>query len=132
MHEYLPLDFVETDVSTWTDDDLTARLADDGHRRFDLEQGPVLRVRLFAQSKYDHVLIMVVHHIVIDFWSLAIVLDELSALYPAHLTGVPANLTKPSAQYNSYVRWQAEMLNGPQGEALWRYWSKQLEGPLPD
>ena len=131
VHEYLPLDFIETDVSTWTDDELSARLADDAHRHFDLEQGPVLRVRLFARSRCDHVLLMVVHHIVIDFWSLAIVLDELSALYPAHLKGVPAILSKPSAQYNSYVRWQAEMLNGPQGEALWKYWSKQLEGPLP-
>ena len=60
-----------------------------------------MRVRLFTRSEHDHVLLMVVHHIVIDFWSLAIVLDELSALYPAHLAGVPATLPKPSAQYTA-------------------------------
>ena len=112
--------------------DLTARLADDAHRPFDLEQGPVLRVRVFTRSERDHVLLMVVHHIVIDFWSLAIVLNELSVLYPAHLARIPALLPEPIAQYSNYVRWQAEMLAGPQGQQLWKYWSGQLAGPLPE
>jgi hypothetical protein len=131
VHDCLPLDFIETDESAWTDDQLMARLIDEAYRPFDLERGPVLRVRLFARSGGDHVLLMVVHHIVIDFWSLAIILNELSVLYPAHLAKVPAVLPTPTAQYSSYVRWQAEMLAGPKGETLWKYWSAHLSGPLP-
>ncbi|HEY1852896.1 MAG TPA: condensation domain-containing protein [Candidatus Binataceae bacterium] len=132
VHRQSPLDFVETDISTWTDEHLTARLADDAHRPFDLERGPVVRVRVFTRSERDRVLLMVVHHIVIDFWSLAIVLNELSVLYPAHLARIPALLPEPIAQYSNYVRWQAEMLAGPQGQQLWKYWSGQLAGPLPE
>jgi hypothetical protein len=72
-----------------------------------------------------------VHHIVIDFWSLAVLLNELSVLYPAEKADVQAALPPLELQYTDYVRWQSEMLASPEGERLWAYWKKQLAGRLP-
>ena len=76
-------------------------------------------------------MLLAVHHIVIDFWSLALILNELSVLYPAEKAGVTAALPPLDLQYTDYVRWQTEMLAGPEGERLWAYWRKQLAGQLP-
>ena len=131
VHPQLAVHFVEIDASAWDSEVMKARLLDEAYRPFDLERGPVLRVNLFTRSAKDHVLLLVVHHIVIDFWSLALLLTELGALYPAEKAGVKAPLPALDSQYTDYVRWQAEMLAGPEGERLWAYWRKQLAGQLP-
>jgi hypothetical protein len=106
-------------------------LLDEAYCPFDLERGPLLRVTLFTRSPLEHILLLVVHHIVIDFWSLAILLDEVGVLYPAESAGLKVRLPPLDLLYTHYVRWQAEMLAGPEGERLWAYWQKQLAGPLP-
>lgn len=131
VHPKLAVHFVETDASAWEGEVLKTRLLDEAYRPFDLERGPVLRVNLFTCSAKEHVLLLVVHHIVIDFWSLALLLTELGVLYPAAKAGVKALLPALDSQYTDYVRWQAEMLAGPEGERLWAYWRKQLAGQLP-
>ena len=131
VHQHREVHFAQTDAAAWSDDELKAALAEDAYRPFDLEQGPVLRVSLFTRSASEHVLLLTIHHIVIDFWSLALILNELNVLYPAHKAGVPAALPQLGLQYTDYLRWQNEMLAGPQGEKLWGYWSRQLAGPLP-
>jgi hypothetical protein len=88
-------------------------------------------VNLFAGPGKEHVLLLTVQHIVVDFWSLALLLTELGSVYRAEKTGVPAQLRPLPAQYTDYVRWQAEMLAGPEGDRLWTYWRKQLAGQLP-
>ena len=77
VHEHLKVHFEEVDGSTWSGDELKARLLEEAYRPFDLERGPVLRVSLFMRSAQEHILLLVVHHIVIDFWSLAVLLNEL-------------------------------------------------------
>jgi hypothetical protein len=131
VNEHVPVHFEETYAASWSNNELTARLLEDAYRPFDLERGPVLRVSLFTRAARDHVLLLAVHHIVIDFWSLALILNELSLQYPAQKAGRPASPSDPDSYYSDYVRWQAEMLAGPQGERLWDYWRKQLAGPLP-
>ena len=123
--------FEELDASAWSRDEMEPRLADEAHRPFDLEQGPLLRVSVFKRSVREHYLLLVVHHIVIDFWSLAILLDELGTIYPAEAAGMQATLPPLHLQYSDYVRWQSEMLAGAEGERLWAYWQKQLAGQLP-
>ena len=91
----------------------------------------MLRVNLFTCSANDHVLLLVVHHIVIDFWSLALLLKNSARCIrrkgPAHeRCCLPLD-----SQYTDYVRWQAEMLASAEGERLWAYWQKQLAGQLP-
>jgi len=131
VHEHCEVYFEETDAAAWSDDELKARLVEDAYRPFDLEHGPVLRVSLFTRSAREHVLLLTVHHIVIDFWSLALILNELNLLYPAQKAGVAADLPRLDLQYTDYLRWQTEMLAGPPGEKLWSYWRKQLSQPLP-
>jgi amino acid adenylation domain-containing protein len=131
IHEHQPVHFEETDASTWGADELQTRLVKETQRRFDLERGPVMRVSLFTRSAQEHILLLVIHHIVVDFWSLAVILYELGVLYAAKKAGRPAALPPLDLQYTDFVRWQTEMLASPAGERLWDYWKKQLAGPLP-
>ncbi|NOT56265.1 MAG: hypothetical protein HOP18_16815 [Deltaproteobacteria bacterium] len=131
VHDHQQVHFEETDASRWSEDELKTRLIQEVQRPFDLEHGPVLRVKLFTRSAREHILLLVVHHIVIDFWSLAVLLNELSVLYPAEKAGVPATLPPLDVQYTDYVRWQSDMLASPEGERLWAYWRTRLAGPLP-
>jgi len=131
VHEHQKVCFEEVDGSTWSGEELKARLLEEAYRPFDLERGPLLRVSLIMRSAQEHILLLVVHHIVIDFWSLALLLNELGVLYPAESAGVKAPLPPLDLQYTDYVRWQAEMLASPEGERLWAYWREKLAGQLP-
>ena len=125
------MDFKHVDSSGLSWDELMGRLVEESHRPFDLERGPVLRVSLFTRSAEEDVLLLWMHHIVVDFLSFVIILDELRALYGAEKDGVDARLPNLAVQYLDYANWQVEMLEGPQGERLWDYWRKQLAGDLP-
>jgi len=131
IHQGAKVHFAELDASAWSRDEVESRLTDEAHRPFDLERGPLLRVSVFKRSAQEHYLLLVVHHIVIDFWSLAILLNELGTLYPAEVSVRRAMLPPLDLQYGDYVRWQSEMLAGAEGERLWAYWQKQLGGQLP-
>ena len=131
IHEAQKVHFQEVEGSTWSPEELKIRLLEEAYCPFDLERGPLLRVTLFTRSAREHILLLVVHHIVIDFWSLAILLDELGVLYLAEKTGAQAILPALKLRYTDYVCWQAEMLASPEGERLWAYWRDQLAGQLP-
>lgn len=102
-------------------------------RPFDLRTGPVLRVTLLQRAlggeRSDHVLLLTVHHIAVDFWSIDIILDELRALYAAE-HGAPAP-EETADRYVDYAAQQSQMLAGPEGERLWEYWRETLGGELP-
>lgn len=124
--------FHVSDVSTTSGDDLKARLVEQSHVCFNLETGPILRVNLFTRQAGESVLLLTMHHIAVDMWSFAIMLEELRALYASRRAGVEACLPALDLQYLDFARWQVEMLAGPEGERLWAYWQKQLAGHLPD
>ena len=107
------------------------RLLAEIRRPFDLERGPIMRVRLFSRSARDHLFVLVVHHIAIDFWSLGVLLSEFRELYPAVQAGTPLPLPPLQVQYTDYVQWQRALLAGAAGERLWAYWQQQLAGELP-
>lgn len=132
IHQHQTLQFEEIDGTAWSEADLNSRLIAEAYRPFDLECGPLLRVSLVTRSAREHVLLLVVHHIVIDFWSLAVLLSELGVIYPAQCAGVKAALPPLATDYTDYVRWQAEMLASAEGERLWSYWKSQLAGQLPN
>ncbi|MBU8895090.1 amino acid adenylation domain-containing protein [Corallococcus sp. M34] len=131
VHPQLPLDFATTDATGWNETQVLEHLSAEARRPFDLEKGPLLRVRLFSRATDDHALLIAMHHIVTDFWSLAVMAEELDALYPALRLGKQPALTAPARSYADYARWQAEMLTGARGAALEKYWREQLSGPLP-
>ncbi|MBI1924147.1 amino acid adenylation domain-containing protein [Candidatus Poribacteria bacterium] len=131
VHGYQDVCFEEIDASPWTWEELKVQVAKAYMRPFDLQRGPVLRVSLFTRSVQDHILLLTMHHIVCDGWSLWLLLDELRVLYPAEVAGEKASLPSLKRSYADYIRWQAEMLAGKEGERLAAYWQKQLAGELP-
>src|SRR5262249_31476864 len=80
------------DAAAWSEVELRARLDEETARPFDLEHGPLLRMHLFARSLAEHVFLLTAHHIVGDFWSLVVLLEEMRTLYPAERDGRPAAL----------------------------------------
>jgi len=131
VHKRMEVSFEQEDASTVDEAYLNSRLVERAYCPFNLEEGPLLRVNVFRRSASEHILLLVVHHIVVDFWSLAVLAHELGTLYRAKKTGTDALLKPLSWQYSDYVRWQKEMLVGQEGEKLWAYWKGQLDGELP-
>ena len=93
-------------------------------RPFDLARGPLVRVRVQPLADGGHELLLVVHHLVADFWSLTILVRELAALYRGE------GLAPLRGDYREHVRRQEETLAGPRGAELWEYWRRQLAGDL--
>ncbi|MBI2694635.1 non-ribosomal peptide synthetase [Mycobacterium nebraskense] len=98
-------------------------------RPFDLYTGPVLRLTLLERTPEEHVLLLGLHHIAVDFWSIDIILDELRLLYAAEHGAAPP--PPPAQSFVDYADQQARMLAGAEGEDLWAYWREQLAGDLP-
>nr|QEO74258.1 condensation domain-containing protein [uncultured bacterium] len=121
----------QIDARGWTWEDLRWRVAEDYRRPFDLERGPLMRVSLYSRQDDDHVLLLALHHIVCDAWSMWVLMHELSVLYPAAAAGGAAALPPVEAQYPDFVQWQQQLLQGPEGERLWQYWRERLSGDLP-
>jgi amino acid adenylation domain-containing protein/non-ribosomal peptide synthase protein (TIGR01720 family) len=98
---------------------------------FVLAAGGLLRSRLLILGPNSHVLVLAVHHIVADGWSLDVLFGELTALYTAFAHGLPDPLPPLPVQYADYALWQRTSLTGPVLEQLLAYWCEALEG-APD
>lgn len=123
--------FNEYDASGWAIGLLKERLIAEAHRPFDLQQEPPFRVSVFSLRPDEHVLLLVVHHIITDFWSLVVMAEELGALYPAIVNNAPIDLAALPLSYIDHVGWQSQMLAGIEGARLWGYWQTRLSGDLP-
>lgn len=113
-------------------DELNQRIQSEADKPFDLQQGPVFRLRLFERRGDTHVFLFTSAHIVSDFWSFDLLFDELEIVYRAEVTGESAELSPTQFEYASFVQWQEEMLQSEQGDQLWNYWHEQLSGELPN
>jgi len=128
IHEQVDSDFVVRDASLWSEVQLHDFLSEEARRPFDLRQVPLLRATLLKRSETDHVFLLTVHHIISDLWSWEIFMWDLVTFY-SHETKLTEDLPPPvTMQYIDFVRWQNEMLAEPEGERLFDYWSKELEG----
>jgi amino acid adenylation domain-containing protein/FkbM family methyltransferase len=98
------------------------------NRPFDLERGPAIRATLLRLEPARHALVLVVHHIAVDGWSMAVLRRELSALYSAHAAGRVAILPALDVQYPDYALWQnARYASGALSSQL-AYWRERLRG----
>lgn len=130
VHEHMEARFSEEDASTWSEEFLLHCLSGEAYRPFDLERGPLLRLQLFTRTPNEHIFLLVVHHIIADFWSLVIFVHELEILYQAAKAGAPNPFPPLQSQFSDFIRWQTEILAQPEGETLWTYWKEQLYGTL--
>lgn len=93
---------------------------------FDLARAPLMRARLWRVSGTEHVLLLVVHHIVFDGWSMGVLTRELGALYDS--SGDPAALPPLAIQFADYALWQRERLASEALQRQLSYWRGQLHG----
>ncbi|WP_161965686.1 non-ribosomal peptide synthetase [Steroidobacter cummioxidans] len=95
---------------------------------FDLAAGPLFRARLVCLSDDDHVLLLTMHHIVSDGWSIGVLTRELGLLYQAQQLKQPSALPALPVQYADYAQWQNQRLAGAELQRQLNYWHEQLRG----
>ncbi|MBP2319885.1 amino acid adenylation domain-containing protein/non-ribosomal peptide synthase protein (TIGR01720 family) [Kibdelosporangium banguiense] len=125
VHEPYAVRMSVTDVS---ESELARVLEDECLRPFDLGRGPLMRPRLLRLAEDDHVLLLMMHHIITDGWSGAVLADELGVLYRAALSGMDAELPSLPVQYADFAVWQRKYLTGAVLEEQLGYWHSQLDG----
>jgi amino acid adenylation domain-containing protein len=101
---------------------------DEQSKSFDLVKGPLFRPTLLQLGEAEHILILSMHHIVSDGWSMGILFRELTSLYAAFSAGHPSPLPELSIQYGDFAKWQREWLQGKVLERQLSYWKMQLQG----
>ncbi|TCP57968.1 amino acid adenylation domain-containing protein [Tumebacillus sp. BK434] len=124
-----------TDLDALPSDDQEAQVAalvlDASKRPFDLAKGGLLRASLVRQSDDLHVLILTMHHIVSDGWSMGVLIRECVTLYQAFLDGEESPLDELPLQYADYALWQQENWEEQVLNQQLPYWKEQLQGELP-
>ncbi|UNM22873.1 amino acid adenylation domain-containing protein [Pseudomonas sp. ArH3a] len=98
---------------------------------FDLEQGPLLRVKVLQLAPDEHVLVLVLHHIVSDGWSMQVMVDELVQMYVAYSQGKDVQLPALPIQYPDYALWQRSWMEAGEKERQLGYWRERLGGEQP-
>jgi amino acid adenylation domain-containing protein len=104
--------------------------AEEVQRPFDLARGPLLRATLLRLGPAEYVLLLTMHHIVSDGWSLGVFMRELATIYAAVTSGQPSPLPDLPIQYADYAIWQRAWLDERREQQL-AYWRARLSGELP-
>jgi hypothetical protein len=97
---------------------------------FVLTRGPLFRASLLRLSEHEHVLVLNVHHIVADGWSIGVLTRELAALYEAFSQGYPSPLPELPIQYADFARWQRAWMQGEEMQTQLAYWKQHLSALL--
>ncbi|MFD7646086.1 amino acid adenylation domain-containing protein [Streptomyces albidoflavus] len=95
---------------------------------FDLEAGPLLRVTVLVLAPGEHVLLLSMHHIVVDSWSLGVLFGEVRTAYEAHLAGRPCELPELRVQYADFAAWQRSAAVREHFAADLEHWEETLRG----
>ncbi|GHO79999.1 hypothetical protein KSD_77700 [Ktedonobacter sp. SOSP1-85] len=98
----------------------------EAEKPFDLSRGPLWRATLLKEREDEHILLLSMHHIISDGWSMGVLVRELSALYQAFVEHQPSPLTPLPIQYADYAAWQRRWLQGEVLREQVRYWTRQL------
>ncbi|MFP2932017.1 condensation domain-containing protein, partial [Pyxidicoccus sp. 3LG] len=119
-----------TDLSSHGEREAEVRwlVEQEARKAFDLANGPLLRVSLLRLGEQQHVLLLNMHHIVSDGWSMDVLVREVAALYAAFSAGQPSPLPELPVQYADFAVWQRGWLQGEPLEAQLSWWRKHLAG----
>jgi amino acid adenylation domain-containing protein len=108
--------------------EMRRRFADEIARPFDLAAGPLFRTGLLRLGEEEHVLLLAMHHMVSDGWSMDVLVREISASYAAHRAGVEPPLPDIPVQYADHAAWQRQHLQGEVLDRELAYWKQRLAG----
>lgn len=104
---------------------------EEAKKAFDLSTGPLVRATLLRLSDTEHVLLLTMHHIITDGWSMGVFAREFTTLYAAFSKGQPSPLVELPIQYSDFTLWQRDRLQGKLLKTQLNYWKQQLGGELP-
>jgi amino acid adenylation domain-containing protein len=106
----------------------TLRLANTmASRPFDLAAGPLMRIALVHRTD-GQIMILIMHHIICDGWSMGVFFQEFVEIYGAYITGRESPLPELTIQYSDFAAWQRQWLQGEGLEELLNYWKAKLDG----
>jgi amino acid adenylation domain-containing protein/FkbH-like protein len=135
IHDSVQIPFRKIDLSTLDSGlrETEARriIAEDANRSFDLTRAPLLRATLLRLSKNKHYLLINIHHIVSDRWSLGVLSQELASLYEATMKAAVPQIPALPLQYADYTVWQRDWLRGEALNQQLEYWKEQLKDVPP-
>ena len=120
------------DVANWPEAEREDRvlqfILEESEQPFDLAAGPLFRTTLVRVGRYEHALLLAMHHIVSDGWSIGVLLREMETLYQAYSADRPSPLHELPMQYAEYAISQRDHFSGEVLESQLEYWRKQLQG----
>ena len=128
VHKRMDVAFHEENAEGWRDETLQAYLSEEAERPFDLEQGPLVRLNLFHKSEDNHVLMLTLHHIITDFWSLALLARELGERYSSLVAVESPVIVRAAMQFGDYVLAEDRFLNSSAAKDQLSYWEQRLHG----
>lgn len=111
-----------------------ALLTEFANKPFDLRTGPLLRVKLVELQQQQHLLLVVMHHIVSDAWSKQLIIQDFVSFYNQLQQGQIPEHNSAQLQYTDFAQWQNNWLSSkaPEVERQWQFWQQQLTQPLPN
>ncbi|MGD9488077.1 MAG: amino acid adenylation domain-containing protein [Calditrichaceae bacterium] len=131
----LKIDLPEIDLSGIDKKEIHSRVNEvilsETEKPFDLQTGPLIRALLLKLSVDETIVILTVHHIVSDGWSMGVIISEIKALYPAYCLNKPVSLPELPVQYADYAVWQRKWFRGKVLEQQITYWKNQLKDVPP-
>lgn len=124
----VPLDDIRDIAEPERQERARALAVEEARRVFDLANGPLIRARLTRVADQDHVLLVTIHHIVSDGWSIGILTNELGVLYDANVRGHRSPLPELEIQYGDFAIWQEQALAAKELSDQLAYWKRHLAG----
>ncbi|MGB9182076.1 MAG: amino acid adenylation domain-containing protein [Pyrinomonadaceae bacterium] len=130
QHVTLPLINLESLTETEREAEAQRLASDEAQSGFNLARGPLWRASILRLDETEHVLLLTIHHIISDGWSMGVLVKEMAALYQTFCEGHVSLLPEPAIQYADYAAWQRERLSGETLEQQLSYWRKRLSGEV--
>ncbi len=126
-----PLPVIDLRGRPESEQELAELAAAEAEQGFDLAQGPLLRTKLVQMDEQEHVLLLVMHHIISDGWSLGVLVQELATHYESFAHGAQSRLPELELQYADYAIWQRAWLSEGKLTEQLQYWQESLAGAPP-
>ncbi|MDD2116092.1 condensation domain-containing protein, partial [Pseudomonas asiatica] len=131
IHAQVPFELVIEEQANADEDAVRAWVETEAGQPFDLEQGPLLRARLLRLAADQHVLVLTLHHIVADGWSMPVMVNELVQFYQGFSQGKVTQLPALPIQYADYAIWQRSWMEAGEQARQLAYWTEQLGDAQP-
>lgn len=135
FHDQLNFELPVTDLSHLSGKEgysaIQLKAEEEARRPFNLTQESPLRPRLFRMSAQEHALLLVMHEIIIDIWSIRVLLRDLLGLYKGFLQGKSAPLTPLKLNFSDYIQWEQQHITPDRLTNQEAYWKNELSGELP-